>query len=281
MRTFVSICCQTYNHEQFIAQCLDGFVMQKTNFDFEILIHEDASTDNTASIIKEYESKYPQLFKCTYQTENQFLKQNTLTDILFPMAKGKYIALCEGDDYWIDPLKLQTQVDFLETHPDYSSCYHDVYRAYKKNNYDISNKEIYNNTQIKELYIEDLLLNKYSLIHTSSILFRAKLLPVPDWFQKISSGDIALFCLFANNGPIKRIAGAMSVYREHDGGITKTTAHNKDLAKNRIEFLTILDKHFNFKYTKLIQRTIEAFKNDQPVKIPLLYRIKRKLKTLL
>ena len=103
----VSICCVTYNHENFLRQCLDGFVMQKTNFQFEILVHEDASTDGTEEIVKLYEEKYPNLFRCVYQSENQFLKQNTLVNILFKMAKGKYIALCEGDDYWTDPYKLQ------------------------------------------------------------------------------------------------------------------------------------------------------------------------------
>ena len=130
METLVSICCMAYNHEKFIRQCLDGFVMQKTTFAFEILVHEDASTDNTASIVSEYESKFPHLFRCVYQTENQFKKQNTLVNILFKMAKGKYIALCEGDDYWTDPLKLQKQVDFLEANEDYTICFHDVYALY-------------------------------------------------------------------------------------------------------------------------------------------------------
>src|SRR5437879_148231 len=108
----VSICCVTYNHERFLAECLEGFVKQQTTFGFEILVHEDASTDNTVGIINDYEARYPHLFRCVIQKENQFYKQNTLINILFPMAKGKYIALCEGDDYWRDPLKLQRQIDF-------------------------------------------------------------------------------------------------------------------------------------------------------------------------
>jgi glycosyltransferase involved in cell wall biosynthesis len=119
---WVSICCCTYNHGNFIRQCLDGFVMQKTTFPFEILVHEDASVDNTASIVKEYEANYPHLFRCVYQSENQFQKQNTLHNILIPMSRGRYIAICEGDDYWTDPYKLQKQVDFLETNEEYSLC---------------------------------------------------------------------------------------------------------------------------------------------------------------
>ena len=122
----VSIVCITYNHERFIRDALDGFVMQKTNFPFEILINDDASTDKTADIIREYEAKYPNLFRCVYQTENQWGKKDVCRDILYPMIRGQYVALCEGDDYWTDPLKLQKQVDFMESHPDFYICFHPV-----------------------------------------------------------------------------------------------------------------------------------------------------------
>ena len=122
-KPLVSICCITYNHEPYIRDCLDGFVMQRTNFPFEVLIHDDASTDRTADIIREYEAKYPDIVKPIYQTENQFSKGVSLSMTLnYPRARGKYIAKCEGDDYWVDPLKLQKQFDFLESHPDYSMC---------------------------------------------------------------------------------------------------------------------------------------------------------------
>ena len=110
----VSICCITYNQEKFIRQALDGFLMQKTNFKYEIIIHDDASTDNTANIILEYEKKYPDIIKPIYQTENQYSKGKKPTLITYKAAQGKYIALCEGDDYWIDENKLQLQVDYME-----------------------------------------------------------------------------------------------------------------------------------------------------------------------
>lgn len=121
----VSISCITYNHEPYIAQTLDGFLMQKTSFPFEILIHDDASTDRTADIIREYEKKFPNLIKPIYQKENQYSKGFTSVSAAwnFPRAQGKYIALCEGDDYWIDENKLQMQVDFLENNPEYGMCY--------------------------------------------------------------------------------------------------------------------------------------------------------------
>ena len=124
----VSIICLTYNQAQYIRKTLEGFVMQKTNFPIEILIHDDASTDETADIIREYENKYPQIIKPIYQQENQYSKKVAIgATYIYPKVKGKYIALCEGDDYWIDPLKLQKQVDFLESHLDYALVYTRTY----------------------------------------------------------------------------------------------------------------------------------------------------------
>ena len=126
-RPLVSISCITYNHAPYIRQCLDGFVMQKTNFPFEILIHDDASDDGTSDIIREFEKAYPSVIKPLFEEENQWSKGRRGSVVFnFPRAKGKYIALCEGDDYWTDPLKLQKQVDFLEAHPEYAMCFHNV-----------------------------------------------------------------------------------------------------------------------------------------------------------
>lgn len=122
----VSVCCITYNHAQFIRKCLDGFLMQKTNFPIEILIHDDCSTDGTTEIIRDYEAKYPDLIFPLYEEENQYQKGKAAEIDLYNYrrARGKYIAYCEGDDYWTDPLKLQKQVDFMEANPEYSVCWH-------------------------------------------------------------------------------------------------------------------------------------------------------------
>lgn len=114
----VSIRCLTYNHAPYIRQCLDGFVMQKTNFRFEAIVHDDASTDGTQDIIREYEKKYPDIIKPIYEVENQYRK-GTLRAIMDNAVSesSKYIAICEGDDYWTDPYKLQKQVDYLDGHP--------------------------------------------------------------------------------------------------------------------------------------------------------------------
>lgn len=120
----ISIICTTYNHEPYIRQTLQGFVTQQCNFSFEIVIHDDASTDRTAEIIREYEAEYPQLFRTILQTENQYSKGINIWKNLFTDPTcAEYIAICEGDDYWIDPLKLQKQVDFLEEHEEYGMVY--------------------------------------------------------------------------------------------------------------------------------------------------------------
>ena len=117
----VSIKCLVYNHAPYIRQCLDGFVMQKTNFCFEAIVHDDASTDGTQDIIREYEKKYPDIIKPIYEKENQYSKHDGSLGRIMNSAmspSSKYIAVCEGDDYWTDPYKLQKQVDYLETHPE-------------------------------------------------------------------------------------------------------------------------------------------------------------------
>lgn len=123
-KLLVTIHCLAYNHEPYIRECLEGFVMQKTNFRFVAIVHDDASTDKTADIIREYEAKYPDIIKPIYEAENQYSKRDGTIDRTMDEAiaatGAKYVAMCEGDDYWTDPLKLQKQVDFLEEHEEYS-----------------------------------------------------------------------------------------------------------------------------------------------------------------
>ena len=123
----VSVRCATYNHAPYIRQCLDGFVMQKTNFRFEVIVHDDASTDGTTDVVREYAERYPDIIKPMYEQTNQYsVDAKGMNERINSRLVGKYVAICEGDDYWTDPDKLQKQVDFLETHPDYSMCYHAV-----------------------------------------------------------------------------------------------------------------------------------------------------------
>lgn len=212
----VSICCQTYNHQDYIAQCLEGFVKQKTNFKFEILVHEDASTDKTASIIKQYEKKYPKLFRCVYQIENQYNIQNSLTNILFKMAKGEYIAICEGDDYWTDENKLQKQVDFLEANPSFFLTGHNIKAYYHENN------EFVNWPSKEGVFDFNGFINGRG-IQTLSIVFRNIVEQIPyEEYHKYPAPDFYLKAYLLSLGKGYVFPGYMGVYRIHKGGVWST-----------------------------------------------------------
>jgi len=240
MEPLVSICCLTYNHETYIKQCLDGFLMQKTNFPFEILIHDDASVDNTQNIIKNYELKHSDIIKPIYQKENQYSKGIGVSRVYqFPRAKGKYIAMCEGDDYWIDPYKLQKQVDFLETHPEYVFSFHDsiiLNQRTGEKRMRIGDRQIENTVDLKSLIIQN-------NIPTASIVFRNFLdyAQLPDWIGKISKGDYGLCVLLAEEGPGKYLPEAMSVYRIHEGGVWSSKGFEFTHSANIIFYKYLLD----------------------------------------
>lgn len=209
----VSICCLVYNHEPFLRECFEGFVMQKTTFPIEILVHDDASTDHSADIIREYTAKYPDLFKPIYQTENQYSKGVKVSATFqFPRAKGKYIALCEGDDYWTDPYKLQKQVDFLESHPEYVMCSHG-YRLYNQlaKKYEKGIK-----TSPHTYSLSSFVAGQWSF-HTLTVLFRRESIH-PNFYLYKKSIDAILFYSILKNGKGFYMADDGAVYRIHSGG---------------------------------------------------------------
>ena len=129
-KPLVSVICLTYNHAPYIRSALEGFVRQQTAFPVEVIVHDDASTDGTADVVREYAARYPDLFRPVFQQENQYSKGVNIVPLFcFPLIRGRYVALCEGDDYWTDPAKLQRQVDALERHPEVDLCAHCVRRT--------------------------------------------------------------------------------------------------------------------------------------------------------
>ena len=165
----VSVICVTFNQKRFIAQALDGFVMQKTDFSFQVLVGDDASTDGTTDVVIEYAKKYPDIIKPVLHSQNVGAFKNSLS--VYQAAKTEYVALCDGDDYWTDPLKLQKQVDFLEAHPDYAICFHPVTVHWddgsKPDSVFPSEKKRFNKS---ELVLNHLL--KRNFIQTNSVMFR-------------------------------------------------------------------------------------------------------------
>lgn len=218
----VTIRCITYNHEPYIRQSLEGFVMQKTNFRFEAIVHDDASTDKTAEIIKEYAEKYPDIIKPIYETENQYSKHDgSLRRIMDAATRGKYIAMCEGDDYWTDPLKLQKQVDFLESHPDYSMCFHNAIVHYES-----SNKKDHLFSQLETREYNEQELTSAWLGATASFVFRRTVYLSKYFEEYINStkfivGDYPLLLCCLRAGKIYALSDCMSVYRINPGGWTQ------------------------------------------------------------
>lgn len=213
-RPLVSICCLTFNHEDYIHKCLEGFVMQQTDFDFEVLIHDDASTDKTADIIREYEVKYPNIIKPIYQTENQWSRGVKPTfEFNFPRAEGKYIAMCEGDDYWSDPYKLQKQVDFLEKNEDYGL----VHTNYNKF-YEASKKILKHHPENYSRIDENIYYFKTGDIRTCTVLFRQEYIPkiielfAQDFMANAVISDRPIFTMIASNSKIYFINEVTSVY---------------------------------------------------------------------
>lgn len=206
----VSIQCFTYNHEAYIRQCLEGFVMQKTNFLFEAIIHDDASTDKTADVIREYAANYPNIIKPIFEKENQYSKQDgSLQKIMDSHCTGKYLAFCEGDDYWTDPFKLQKQVDYMEDHPGCGMTYTDV-RKY------IQDANEYQNSWCMQSTFENMLLgNKVCTLSVciKKDLYDNYLKDIMPYRKDWKMGDYPLWLYaFANTNPyyLSEITG---VYR--------------------------------------------------------------------
>ena len=213
----VSICCATYNHVHFIRQCLDGFVMQKTDFPFEVLIHDDASTDGTQDIIREYEAKYPDIIKPIYQKENQYSKGVRVSLVYnYSRVRGKYVALCEGDDYWTDPYKLQKQVDFLENHPDYVMCSHQFNQYWQEEG---RLEEIADPHFKGADYDLPNLIGGRWLTQTLTVMYRRSALNLQDYEKYGMSMDMILFYALLKQGKGYCFPDVMAVYRCHKGGV--------------------------------------------------------------
>jgi glycosyltransferase involved in cell wall biosynthesis len=205
----------TFNHEAYINEAINGILMQDVNFPIELVIGEDCSTDNTRKICMEYQKKYPSLIKLLLPKENLGMQQNFVNTLF--ACQGKYIAICEGDDYWTDPYKLQKQVDFLEANEDFAICFHPVDIFKQKENIFVKDYITPDVPDITDVYY---LAKKCNYIHTASVLFRKN----ESAFEilkssRFSIGDYPLHLLNAKYGKIKKLSDKMSVYRVHDGGI--------------------------------------------------------------
>ncbi|SFF46453.1 glycosyltransferase family 2 protein [Sunxiuqinia elliptica] len=248
MKPVVSICCITYNHQKYIRKALEGFLLQKTNFPIEVIIHDDASNDGTDEIIKEYSERYPELFITILQTENQWSQGiRPSPTYVWPRARGKYIALCEGDDYWTDPNKLQRQVDFLEENPEFSFCCHrykidPIVKDSTKEVYPLSFNPV--NKQFKGVIINKDTYHENWIMQTLTTVIRTDALQVAikhhSKYKYFRDTHLFYFLLKQGNGICLDFIGG--VYNQNGGGIYSGIDL---LQRQKIDLLIFEELYFN------------------------------------
>lgn len=289
----VSISCTTYNHAPYIRKCLDGFLMQQCDFEYEILVHDDASTDGTQKIIKEYQGKYPEIIKPIFQTENQYSKgiRGLIARFNLPRARGKYIALCEGDDYWIDPLKLKKQVDFLERNEDYVL----TTGGFILKNEKLSEEEIQifdsesateTNPEGFDLTLEMFFKKWYT--KTLTLVFRKNSIDIQNLISYINSRDFHINYFLLKKGKGYYFREVFGVYNIHQGGVFSSIDQEKRI-KDSFEIYNELYKRNKDNYIRislqrdlrfLLSRRINGYCNFKNVlKLLLLNKSWKELKT--
>lgn len=219
----ISVICLTYNHERYLRQTLDGILGQTLLSETEIIVHDDASVDTTGEILLEYANQWPVRISALIREENLRNLGISLYDVysryIFPEARGKYLAICEGDDYWTDPRKLEKQVEFLESHPEFSICFH---HAGIQHGEIIDLEEHHGNTGFElkirdEFTLEDLLIGNF--IQNCTVVYRNLHLPYPEIFRSLLLPDWPLHLFHAQHGKIKYLRDVMAVHRVHESGI--------------------------------------------------------------
>lgn len=267
----VSINCLVYKHEKYLRKCLDGLVSQKTDFQYEILVHDDVSPDNSAKIIREYMDEYPGLIVPLFQTENQYSKCHSISwTFQFPRARGKYIAFCDGDDYWIDEYKLQKQVDIMEEHPECTMCTHMVQGVDESGETKIitfPEQNVRDGVYSQREWMQ--LISRGYPFQTTSYFIRAEILKnclkedscIPDFVRTMPVGDEALVMFCATKGELFYSGEIMSHYRMNSkGSWSERNAKNREYGiayrEKFIQALKEFNEYTDFQYDDIIQDEI-------------------------
>jgi len=255
MSVLVSINCITYNHEDYISDAIEGFLMQKTDFDFEILIGEDCSTDNTRKIVERYIERYPDKISLITSETNIGAKKNARR--LQGNSKGKYIAVCEGDDYWTDPLKLQKQVDYMEHNEGCTLCFHsaEIVTANKRK-IGMQMRSYCKNTVCP---MEDIIIGGGGFCPTQSIMYLKRTMDnLPEFHTKAPVGDYPMQMIVASQGYAYYIDENMSAYRNAVKGSwterTKTIEKSVQVFEKLVCMLSEFDEYTNYKYSKAVDK---------------------------
>ncbi|GGH39178.1 glycosyltransferase family 2 protein [Dyadobacter endophyticus] len=257
----VSVCVVTYNHEKFVAKMLDSILMQQTTFDFEIVVGDDYSKDNTRAILTEYQQRFPDKIRLLLHPKNMGLNGKFNALATFAAAKGEYIAQFDGDDYLLVTDKLQKQVEMMDANPHYSACFHNAKVVFDDN---AAPPYLVNTLTKKEFTVDDLIgEDELCFIATSALMFRREDFarnPDPEWTNKSTSGDIPRNIMLATRGPIGYIDEVMSVYRKQRGGASFADNHyGKDFLFNRIEMYSNIDKELKYKYHDRLTKNIATY----------------------
>lgn len=252
----VSVICITYNHGKYIADALENFVKQKTNFKFEVLVHDDCSTDETIAIIEKYEKQYPDIVKAYYEEENQHSKGGSPNRLMMSKACGKYIALCEGDDFWCDEDKLQKQIDYMEKHNECALCIHSTDVLDVEIGKIVRRMSMYNDNCIVE---PETLLMRRNDFATSSMVFRK--VDIDSYPEDFGFFDYMLKSYLATKGNAYYISKPMSVYRTGVmGAWTQRVARNQEkfrmFVQKEIDFYEKFNAFSDFKFDKVIKELI-------------------------
>ncbi len=273
-KIMVSICCVTYNQEKYISKAIDSFLNQETNFSYEIIIHDDASTDGTVEIINDYKKKYPNKIVTIFEKENQYSKRpNSILDIVFSKAKGKYIALCDGDDGFCSKNKLQLQFDKLESDSSISLVSHNTV-VVDNDGILLEENSPYPDGIVTEI---DFLNNYNSSMHTSSLMFRKKdVKRLPDYFNDSLVGDLPLKLYLLSIGNCYHIDKVMSFYRKNSSGSwTLNQKKNKKILNNNflneIKVYNSFNKESKYQYDgeikgRILNRKFNFYKDNGNLK---------------
>lgn len=240
-----------YNCEAYIAQAIEGVLMQQTDFTIRLFIGDDASTDGTVGICKAYQARFPEQIELLLHPVNIGAVNNAKSVYHACLASGAaYIAMCEGDDYWTDPLKLQKQVNLLNENPQYALCFHEAWLLMESTGemkkYAVYNQDVYDTTAV---------LHTGAFVPTLSIVFRTKGFRFPEWYFRISIGDIALVLINSLQGDIVLLREKMGVYRKHSRGISIGMEDDQlNLALESMKLLNYFNLETRFAYDDIIQQ---------------------------
>ncbi len=256
----VSISVITYNHARFVRQALDGILMQEVNFPYEVIVGDDVSPDNTREILQEYAARFPDRIRLILHEQKGAGIPGKLNFVsTIHAARGEYVAMLDGDDYWTDPLKLQRQVDFLDSHPDFSLCFHNSRLVFEG----VEGFDRNYNPEITEVSYtaKDLILRDW-FIHSGSMMYRRNLFPeVFPEFYDLPSGDIPIGIFLASKGNVRYLPQVMSVYRKNAQSVSSQLIDHQGASafRTRIKVLEVMDKVLAGAYRPFIQKTVSRY----------------------